>query len=504
MFHLIVSTLTVAALSACVTPSGPPTSWVMTDTLSNANTPNFSSGQARTVVFFSNISWQSGNPRAPYFAQGWMDDVLVGNPYAFQIRIDGGQLLNGGLILKDVATGQEIAATQARVNSSFNCGPLTGQIPRPSSSVQCYWNPGQTGFIQRPQLPTNKSSYSLELVPSCRGKLMYTDMRCPAQVGGNPDGAQASTDVVTILTISPPISPSIPLHGQKFEYELLSRTSVGQTSTHITAVYVAPGQCHIDNMLSNPNSGKVGDRISIEWFIRDCHQAEVKTNDTAVPTLYFRKTSSDDIASAPDFNDSRPYVLPKQTNITFTANAVDAMGRSTSRKVTTTVDPCSISLTHPQCPTRCQASPPPSGCPLPPQPQCPIGEGDANRQQKQFNFEVLCSFGGGTAQTQPASEWACTEAEAKQSVNNRAGIGCAVVQSTGAWVSPDGSATTGPECSGGATKTEWKFCLACSSQSGPIYTTETRQACFLPDAVNAASANRPTQNCWLQNQGDCP
>lgn len=481
--------------------------WSVIDTDTNSNSPGHTPGQARTTVFFSQIPWQSNDARQMYFASGWRNDVLVGNPYSFQVRVAGGQLLSDGLILRDVATGQELPIVQARVNSSQNVGPPVPGDPfnTPTGTMLYYPSPGQAGFVARPALPMAPASYTVELVQTCRNSLQYTDLRCPAQIGGDPNGPQASTDVATLLTISPPRAPAVPQHGDKFEYELLARNASGQTATRIAAIYVAPNHCTIQNLLANPNSGNAGDRISVEWFVSNCYLAQVNTNDPALNTLYFRKVVANDVASEPDFNDSRPYTLPKRLSVRFSLSAADAMGRRpTPRHVTATVDACSISKTHPQCPTRCQATPTPADCPKPPAPVCAVGTGDANRQFKQFNFEVLCSTGGGTAFRKPESEWACTEAEAKQAVNNRQVLGCAVVQATGEWVTPTGETTSGPECPGGATKIDWQFCLACSAANGPVYIAETRKACFLPDAVELAKANRPGQLCWMEKQGACP
>ena len=502
-----IALLFASALTSCATSQpGPPPGWSVVDTDTNANSPGYTPGQARTTVFFSMIPWQSNDAHQANFASGWRNDALVGNPYSFQVRVAGGQLLSDGLILRSVATGQELPVVQARVNTSRNVGPPDPSDPyqRPTGTMLYYPSPGQAGFVTRPTLSMS-ASYSIELVQTCRGDLQYTDLRCPAQPGGDPNGAQAATDVATVLTISPARTPSVPQHGDKFEYELLARNANGETATRITAIYVAPGSCTIQNLLANPNSGNAGDRIMVEWFVSHCYQMLVKTDDPALNTLYFRKVAARDVASEPDFNDSRPYTLPKRLSVRFTLQAADAMGRSpTSRQVTVNVDPCSISKTHPQCPTRCQATPAPSDCPQPPTPVCPVGTGDADRQFKQFNFEVLCSTGGGTAFRKPESEWACTEAEARQAVNNRQVLNCAVVQPTGEWVTPTGETTTGPECPGGATKVDWQFCLACSAATGPVYTTETRKACFLAEAVDLAKANRPGQSCWMEKQGACP
>lgn len=503
----IISGVALLLVGCQTTPAtSKPPAWSVVDTIVNSATPSTRPGEARQTVFFSQIPWQSANRTQPYFASGWMNDVLVGNPYSFQIRMDGGNFLNGGLILRDPGTGQEFSAIQPRVNYGENCGPnghrqFGGTTPQTAdSSKQCFYDPGEiphdpsaVGFITRPVLPQNTTSYSVELVSSCDGRLQYTDMTCPPP---------RKTDAVTVLTISPPVRPSSPTHGQKFSYNLVARNNVGDSETALSAVYVEPKRCKIDNFFINPAQGNAGDRATAEWFVRDCYSVQLTTSDPAAPVLYSAKTSLPNAASEAQFNDTRPYVLPKRLEVTMTLEARDALGTLTKKTARVDVSPCSISTTHPQCPSRCQTTPLPADCPRPPTPVCNPGEGDANRQHTQFNFEVLCSVG--TPFKKYESEWSCTEEQARQSVNNRQTLGCAVVKATGPWVTPGGGTTTQPACIGGATPKGWKFCLACSSQSGPIRTPETRTACFLNDAVDAAKLNYPTQTCWLNNQGDCP
>lgn len=503
-----VSLAVVASLlAACnTTPAtDKPPAWSVTETITNSSTPNVPSGAARQTVFFSRIPWQSMNPGAAHFASGWMNDVLVGNPYSFQLRVDGGNFLNGGLLVRDVASGQMLTVTQARVNHGENCGPnghrAYGGTPQTADATrQCYYNPGEVprdpsaiGFIPRPVLPENVATYSAELVPSCDRHLQYLDMRC-----------SGASDTVTLLTLSPPSRPSAPVHGRKYDYELISRNNIGDSVTPISAIYVEPGRCRIDNFFIAPTSGNATDRVTAEWFVRDCHSITVKTDDPATPILYSNQVIAASQASEPSFNDSRPYLLPKRPTVTMTLEARDALGNRVTRTARVTVDPCSISKTSPQCPTRCQATPAPAGCPQPPQPACPVGEGDADRQLKNFTFEILCSTGGGTAFSREESELACTEAAARQSVTNRQVMGCGIVKFVGELAPNPTDPMPTPTCMGGAMPKDWEFCLACSSQTGPVLTTETKNACFLPDAVEAAKLNHPTQSCWLNNSNACP
>lgn len=501
---LAVALVLLAACNQTPATDKPP-AWSITDTVVNSGSPDVASGTARQVVFFSRIPWQTTNRAAANFASGWMNDVLVGNPYSFQLRVDGGNFLNGGLLVRDLATGQLLTATAARVNHGENCGPngrrpLGGTTETADATRQCYYDPGEQprdpnaiGFIPRPVLPENVATYSAELVAACQGRLQYLDMRCPSQ-----------TDAVAVLTLSPPRRPAAPQHGQKLNYELVSRNNIGETATPFTAVYVEPGRCQINNFFVSPASGNLADRVTVEWFVKDCHSVAVKTDDPAVPLLYTNRVGAPDQASEANFNDSRPYILPRRSAVTMTLEARDALGNKVTRTARVTVDPCSIDKTSPQCPTRCQATPAPAGCPQPPQPVCPVGEGDANRQPVLYTFEILCNTGGGTAFRREESEPACTEAAARQSVQNRQVLGCGVVKLVGDPAPNPTDPTPTPTCMGGAMPQDWTFCLACSSQSGPILSTETRKACFLPDAVDAAKLNHPTQNCWLNNTNACP
>jgi hypothetical protein len=466
------------------------------DTVKNANSPGMKKGDARQVVFFSQIQWQTSNPREANFAAGWRSDVLVGNPYSFQLIVSGGNLADG-LILRDVASNKEIQATAPRVNQSFDCGSSVGA---PAGKVLCYWNPGQSLFVQRPTLPTNSPAYSVELVQTCGGILQYKDLRCPVS-STNPNGPQKSTDVVTVLTISPPVSPSIPAHGQKFVYDLVSRNANGEQATRITAVYVAPDQCKIDNLLLSPNvvspnPGNAGDLIDVKLFIRACYQASIFTDDPNVPQLDFWTVSSPDSASEPSVTRDIPYVLPKIETIHFTAKAYDAMDHEVSTDRTAQVSPCSVNPTAQDCATRCSANPPASDCPNA-HPVCAVGQGDSNRKPLQFTFTILCS---GSDTTHQETDYGCTQADALTAAKNRwQGSNCGPV-GMGTMSSPDGGTTpTPPECGNGASKQDWKVCLACGTNNSDL----TIKACTFQDAQSQAALNCPN-NLAVVTDGECP
>jgi hypothetical protein len=494
--------------------STPPGQWSVVNTHVNANSPDVSARSPRTTVFFSQNKWQDENRRDANFAHGWMNDVLVEGEFAFQVEVSGAQFFSGGLILKDVATGRELTARQARVNRSFDCGPPLPRPappadpnspppppappPQPSSSVQCYHNPGSSRFVPRPALPTNETSYTIELVQVCRGQLRYTDLRCPAAQNGDPNGPQAPLDAVLLLTISPPTAPAKPAHGQKFEYELISRTRAGETPTRLTAIYVEPGRCTLQSLQATPIKGPVGAQVNVQWFAQDCRSIEIRTNDPGTPVLSSQIAPAD-AASLPSLNGSRPFQLGSDAlTVRFTAVAHDSMGRlGGQRTAAVEVEPCSISKTHPRCETRCQATPAPAGCPQPPPPACPVGEGDANRQLRNFEVSALCVYGPQWSENRVVTEPACTEQQAQQSVKAQLGPSCTVA--TGRPVSQ--------ECPNGAMKRDWKFCLRCAASapnSLAVTHDETAKACYLPDAVEMAKRNRPNNICWLQNEGACP
>lgn len=478
-------------LTACPPPpSGLPPQWAVTDTLVNANSPGFNHGDARTVVFFSKIPWQTSNRGAPAFANGWRNDVLVGSAYSFQVIVSGGNFANGGLILRDAATGADLQPTPARVNHPQDCGAAFGAAP---SLVECYRDPGQPGFIQRPALPTAAPSYSVELVESCMGTLKYTDLRCPL-AATNPNGPQATADTATVLTISPPRSPSIPVHGQKFLYDIVSRNANGEQSTRITAVYVDPKRCTIDNLVLTPaiqasgSVGNVGDLIQVQWTARDCFQVRVTTSDPYAPGLDYWQVPQNDEASEPHEGNIVPYALPKLLSVAFAVEATDAMGASTTKSQTEHVSPCSVNPASSNCPMHCNTMPRPADCPAPKPPQCPVGQGDMNRQDLQYTFTILCS---GSDTTHQETDYGCTQAAALQAAKNRwQGSNCG--PGMGVLTSPDSGGTTpaAQACMNGATQQDWKVCLMCGTTTPQ---TLTIKACSETDAEAAADLNCPNQ-----------
>jgi hypothetical protein len=480
-------------------PGQLPPQWAITDTLVNANSPGFNQGEARTIVFFSKIPWQSSYPRQANFASGWRNDVLVSNPYSFQVIVSGGNFLNGGLILRDVATGQEIQVTAPRVNHSFDCGASLSAQP---NTIQCFRDPGSSSFVQRPTLPTNTASYSVELVESCKGVLKYTDLRCPV-VASKPNGPQASTDAVTVLTISPPISPSVPIQGQKFDYDLVSRNSNGDKSTRIRAVYVTPSLCKIDDLVLIPTSvasgsvGNAGDVIQVEWRAQNCFQSRVTTNDPDAPSLDYWQVAQSDEASESNESRSVAYLLPKIMEVDFKLEASDAMERSVTLTRKQKVSACSVDPQSTDCPTRCSTVPKPPGCPTLPPPSCPVGQGDTNRQALQFSFTILCS---GSNTTHQETDYGCTKDDALQAAKNRwQGSNCAPT-GMGVLTSPDSGGTMPPAqaCMNSATEQDWKVCLMCGTTSSTL----TIKACSLDDATAKAELNCPNQLATV-SAGEC-
>ena len=415
-------------------------------------------------------------------------------PYAFQVEVRGGDLLTGGFIVRDADTHADLKIFGAHVNVGRNCGPYPTDpnLPQqPDSSIQCYPYEGDSWFVARPTLPVSESVYSIEMVTTCDGRPMYTDMRCPSP---------KKTDAILILTISPPVAPAAPnlpnppIYGQKFNYTLVSRVNGQEATTPLTAIFVKPNNCSIDDLQAVPIKGSVGDQINLEWSIRNCHSYALSASDSTSPI--YAKALAVDVVSEADMNGSTKYQLTdKSINVRFTASAYDAMGNSpATRTKDVSVEPCSISPTHPQCETRCKVTPLPPGCARPPVPQCPSGEGDTNRQKMNFSVQIICVR---PSENRTVPELACTESEAQAQVQSAWGDRCTVLT---------GSTQT-PECPNGAAKRDWTFCLACSNTSPtstkPILHDETRKACFLPNAVNDAMLSYPGEICWLLNEDKC-
>src|SRR5205085_2217078 len=135
--------------------------------------------------------------------------------------------------------------------------------------------------------------------------------------------------------------------------------------------------------------------------------------------------------------------------------------------------------------SKCSVDPTSKGCqPTVPQAQCPMGQGDSNRQELQFTFTILCS---GSNTVHQETDYGCTKDEALMASKNKWwGSACGPV-GMGVLTSPDsgGTAPPAPECPNGATKQDFKVCLMC----GTTNSTLSFKACSSPDAQDAAELN---------------
>ena len=103
------------------------------------------------LLYFSSTPWQETTGRQPYFANGIYPDVLVGNPFAFQIKVNFD--LNAFSILD--GSGADIIDRQSppRVNTQRT----DGSFPQP----------GEFGWRQRPVPPADRSVAAIELASFC-------------------------------------------------------------------------------------------------------------------------------------------------------------------------------------------------------------------------------------------------------------------------------------------------------------------------------------------------
>lgn len=223
-------------LSACPTnpstPASPPAAPVIVAAVTNAIlTPATSTTPA--VVTIRSIPWQKTNPRYPStFTWGWLEDALVGNPFSFQVRINT-DLAGSAFTVLD-ASGTALASAAARANASHTCTAANGQaIP----SSECYWSPGNSGYITPAPVPPTAGVYTVGLVNTCADvitpartaySLADRAARCAA---GQANGA------AVLLTISPlrPMKPNV-----KVRYTLVAKNAAGSASTPFDVVYQPP------------------------------------------------------------------------------------------------------------------------------------------------------------------------------------------------------------------------------------------------------------------------
>lgn len=234
----LLALASVLLLCACpsptppATPVAPPSAPVIVSAVTNAALSPASATVPAIVTIRSN-SWQKTHPRyASTFTWGWLEDALVGNPYAFQIRINTDLLGNTFSVLD--ANGVALASVTPRSNSSHNCTAGNGQ-PIPSS--ECYWSPGNNGYIAPAPVPTGSGVYTIGLVNTC------ADVITPSRTAyGTADRAAhcasgQAAGAAVLLTISParPITPNV-----KVRYTLANKNAAGSASTPFDVMYQPP------------------------------------------------------------------------------------------------------------------------------------------------------------------------------------------------------------------------------------------------------------------------
>ncbi|WP_049628938.1 hypothetical protein [Cellvibrio sp. pealriver] len=409
-----------------------------------------------------------------------LNDLYFANPYAFQIQL-GYQFPALGFEIQE--NGNTLSIMPARTNTKSRPSKID---PNNGRVLEWDW-PYPANMVARGQPPTSTSSYSIETVNTCAGRLASGNAPC-----SNP-GA------ILLLTISPPTQPAKPTHGQVFEYTLIEKGSgnySGQIATTvIRAIYIEPNRCQIRNLLLQPTTGKAGEVVTAEFEATDCRRVKL----TAGSDLLFDRVAP---TFADNIIDSRRFALPKTTSITVRVDAFDSMMRSAApRSGRVNIDPCSISATHPQCPLNCTATPNDSRCPAnctanPNDPRCatpcPRTTDNPNGEYKAWDTGMYC----GTFQIIPTKISGCTFDAAKQSFPPP--LGCVYTTITG---KPIG------ECTSGLPKQDFDMCLSCTAQGSTTPTKEyvvERNACSLNDARDSAINARRPRSCVFVSAGLCP
>ncbi|MGE5384606.1 MAG: hypothetical protein ACM3SV_01835 [Betaproteobacteria bacterium] len=409
-----------------------------------------------------------------------LNDLYFANPYAFQVQL-GYQFPTAGFEIQE--NGVPLALLQARTNTKSRPSKID---PATGRTIEWDW-PFPNQMVARGAPPPDKSSYSLELINTCAGRITTSAAPC------------ANPGAIMLLTISPPTRPANPIHGQVFQYTLVEKGtgsySGNVATTVIKAIYIQPGQCAIRSLLLQPTTGKAGDIASADFETNGCRRVTLKAGGNVL----FDRVAP---VFADNVVDSRRFALPKNLSITVGVTAVDSMMRGpVGRSGTIQIDPCSISPTHPQCPINCTANPNDPRCPAnctanPNDPRCrtacPRTTDNPNGEYKDWDTGMYC----GTFQVIPTKVFGCTFAEATQAFPPP--LGCVYTTITG---TPVG------ECSNGLPKQDFDMCLSCTGSGGGAATNEyaaTRDACSLDQAKDAAIDLRKPRTCQFVRAGTCP
>lgn len=475
LLRLVLLILSACALAACQTPGPgagtsplPPTVGPLT--VNATIWPN----EPLTLNFSNHGSLtEAANTVA-------LNDLYFANPHAFQVQL-GYQFPTAGFEIQQ--NGVALALLQPRTNTKSRLSkvdPVTGR------AIEWDW-PLPSQMLPRGVPPSDKSSYSIELVNTCVGRI---------DPAGNPC---ATPGAVLLLTISPPTRPANPVHGQVFEYTLIEKGSGSYSgnmaTTVIKAVYIQPGQCTIRSLLLQPTTGKAGEVATADFEANGCRRVTVKAGSDVL----FDRVAP---VFADNIIDSRKFALPKSLSVTVAVTAVDSMLRGPARRSESiSIDPCSISPTHPQCPVNCATTPGNPRCPAnctanPSDPRCqtycPRTTANPNGDYLAWDTGMYC----GTFQTIPTKVFGCTYAEAIQAFPPQ--YGCVYTSITG---TPVG------ECSNGLPKQDFDMCLSCTAPGSMTATNEyavVRNSCALDQAKDAAIDSRRPRTCQFVRAGTCP
>ena len=487
--RLVFLALAAASLVACQTTGGgtgtaPIAPGVGPLTVNAAIWPN-----EPLTVYFSDHGTQTESVGTVAIS-----DLFFANPFAFQVQLRYQLAAVGFEILEN---GVSIPLLQARTNTKSRpskvapvdvIDPITGQVTVRAGTVTEWDWPFPATMLPRGVPPTDKSSYSIELINTCGNRL-------------NPSGGPcANPDAIILLTISPTTRPNNPTHGQIFTYTLVEKGSgnfSGNTATSILkAIFIEPNKCRIRSLILQPTIGKAETLETASFETTDCRRVQLKVSseqnalfDRVAPTF------------ADNVIDSRGFVLPKVLSVTATLTAHDSMQRAVMRTERVNIDACSISATHPQCPANCTANPGDARCPAnctatPSDPRCvsacPRTTDNPSGAEIAWNTGMYC----GTFQTIPVTIYGCTFAAAAQAYPPQ--FGCSYTTITG---TPVGT------CPSGLPVQNFDVCLSCTQAGSTAVKLESalvRDACTLDIAKQSAIDARLPRTCTFVSAGRCP
>jgi hypothetical protein len=417
----------VAACTPVPNPNNPIQTPYPTEGVINARVAQPGSGSFPDTVFFGRIPWQTSNRGAPgTFAWGWRNDLLVQNPFAFQVRI-ALTLSNASFEVLDEA-GQKIALTPNRVNLSYPCNRTAPGTPQPTPQGLCFASPGDADFVARPPVDLTKAQASLELIETCGPTIVPRPGDDGRRDRSTVCASGETSSSAAVLTLSPP-SAVAPTNGQRFRFTLVAYQGSGATrieqSWPIEAIFIAEDSCQITltgvSTATPPPLANFGESLAIGWSATSCTSLKV-TSNIPPPGLsqqpwFDNRITPDRTQFGTGFTGSMQLLMPDR-QVQVTAVATDALGRVITRAGRLDVRPCSISPTHPSCPTRCSFTPRPADCPMTPVPPPPMFECPVEMSSRRdFQFFITC-FAGGLSDRWQVPGNGCNRDEARETVRS--------------------------------------------------------------------------------------